>query len=378
MISGQFKPIEQMSTAIMNTPLHRRHFLRAAALTGVGGSVALLGHAQDSPKVGADLVTSDAQTAIDRGLEYLAAHQGVDGAFTDKNGGANVAVTALAGLALLAGGHLPGRGKYGQTVARAADYLLMKGASGTKVGYLQNTEGFLAHGAMYQHGFGSLFLAEMHGTFPDPEKGAKVRDMLEKAIALIVKAQNREGGWRYTPEPTDSDVSVTVAQLMALRAAKNAGIFVDKAVVDKCVEYIRACKLPDGSFMYQKGKHATSSPFPRSAAAIVGLYSAGIYEGEIIERGLKYLMRYLPTGGRNGNDVRPDHFFYGHYYAALAMWTAGGTYWNEWFPAIRKELLARRGASQVWEENYNGTAYGTAMACIILQLPNNYLPIMQK
>ena len=350
---------------------------RTATLAGAGGAGALLGHAQDAPKAGADLVTSDAQTAIDRGLEYLAAHQQPDGAFTDKNGGANVAVTALSGLALLAGGHLPGRGKYGAAVARAADYLLAKGGSATKVGYLQNTDAFLAHGAMYQHGFGSLFLAEMHGTFPDPDKGAKVRDMLEKAIALIVKAQNREGGWRYEPQPTDSDVSVTVAQLMALRAAKNAGIFVDKGVVDKCVEYIRGCKLPDGGFMYQKGKPATGSLFPRSAAAIVGLYSAGIYEGEIIEKGLKYLMRYLPTGIRNGGDVRPDHFFYGHYYAALAMWTAGGTYWNDWFPAIRKDLLGRRNGSNVWED-YNGTPYGTAMACIILQLPNNYLPIMQK
>ena len=30
-----------------------------------------------------------------------------------------------------------------------------------------------------------------------------------------------------------------------------------------------------------------------------------------------------------------------------------------------------------WED-FNGPAYATAMALIILQLPNNYLPIMQK
>ena len=361
----------------MNTP-HRRHFLRAAALSGLGGSMVLVGHAQDAPKIASDLVTSDAQSAIDRGLEYLATHQSSDGAFTDKNNGANVAATALAGLALLAGGQLPGRGKYGHVVARAADYVVARGGSGTRLGYLQNTEGFMAHGAMYQHGFGSLFLAEMHGTFPDPDKQAKVRDMLEKAVALIVKAQNREGGWRYEPTPTDADVSVTVAQLMALRAAKNAGIFIDKSAVDKCVAYIKGCKQPDGGFCYQKDRPGTGSVFPRSAAAIVGLYSAGIYDGEIIEKGLKYLMRFLPTGKRNPGAVRQDHYFYGHYYAALAMWTAGGSFWNEWFPAIRKELLANRGNGNIWDDNYHGTAYGTAMACIILQLPNNYLPIMQK
>ena len=33
------------------------------------------------------------------------------------------------------------------------------------------------------------------------------------------------------------------------------------------------------------------------------------------------------------------HYFYGHYYAAQAMWTAGGDYWAEWYPPIRDELL---------------------------------------
>jgi hypothetical protein len=62
------------------------------------------------------------------------------------------------------------------------------------------------------------------------------------------------------------------------------------------------------------------------------------------------------------------------------MWTAGGSYWAEWFPAIRDELLGvvRRIPNGVWSDSQNGPSYATAMACIILQLPNNYLPIMQK
>ncbi len=121
---------------------------------------------------------------------------------------------------------------------------------------MQNTDAFLQYGAMYQHGFGSLFLAEIHGTFPDPAKQAVVRDMLEKAISLTVKAQSRDGGWRYEPQPGESDVSVAVALLTALRAAKNAGIFIDKSVVDKCVEYIKGYRLLDGGFCYQKGRRA--------------------------------------------------------------------------------------------------------------------------
>lgn len=362
--------------------MNRRLFVRSAAALGLGSALTLVGHAQDAPRASDDLVTPDAQAAIDGGLAKLVTLQAGDGGFADRTGFGNVAVTGLAGLALLAGGYHPGKGKFGRAVARAADYVVSKG-NGARPGYLQNTDGFFSHGAMYQHGFGALFLAEVCGTSPSGEKQAKVRDMLEKAVALTVKSQNRDGGWRYDPQPTQADVSVSVAQLMALRAAKNAGVYVDKTVVDKTVEYIKGCRMTDGGYCYQKAQPGTGSLFPRSAAAVVGLFSAGIYEGhadykKYVEGGLKYLMRFLP-GQRVGNiaDLRQDHYWYGHYYAALAMWTAGRPYWPEWFPAIRGELLAKRTPAGGWDD-FNGTAYATAMACIILQLPNNYLPIMQK
>ena len=61
------------------------------------------------------------------------------------------------------------------------------------------------------------------------------------------------------------------------------------------------------------------------------------------------------------------------------MWTAGGEYWSQWFPAIRDELLGRANGG-IWNDNsqVNSQAYSTAMSLIILQLPNNYLPILQK
>lgn len=361
----------------------RRHFLRSVAALGTGSLATMVGHAAGTgdPTTSADdLVTPETQAAINRGLEYLSTAQSSDGSYSDRTGSGNVAVSALSGLALLAGGYQPGRGKLGRAVSRCVDYVVAQG-SRSKAGYLQNSDQFLAHAAMYQHGFGALFLSEVCGTLPDAARQRKVRDMLEKAVALTVQAQNNAGGWRYEPQPNNADVSVTVAQLMALRAAKNAGVFVDKSVVDKCVEYIKGCKMPDGGYCYQKGQPATGSLFPRSAAAIVGLFSAGIYDGDdhkkYVEPGLKYLMRYLPTGLARGFDVRQDHYFYGHYYGALAMWTAGGTYWNEWFPAIRNELLTRRNNQGIWED-FHGSVYATAMSCIILQLPNNYLPIMQK
>ncbi|MFO0936423.1 MAG: hypothetical protein U0798_07935 [Gemmataceae bacterium] len=95
---------------------------------------------------------------------------------------------------------------------------------------------------------------------------------------------------------------------------------------------------------------------------------------------MNYLIKFVP-GRRNGlgQEIRPEYYFYGQYYAALAMWTAGGNYWSEWFPAIRDELVSKSqgGGIGVWQD-FHGPAFATACACIILQLPNNYLPILQK
>lgn len=362
----------------MTRPATRRQFLRASAALGVGGGLALVGHADDATTAaGPDLVTAEAQAAVTKGLADLASNQARDGSYSDMQFG-NVAVTGLAGMALMAAGHQPGRGRYGAVVSKVVDYLLARGANSSPAGYLHNTDLRLSHSAMYQHGFGTLFLAEVYGMIPDAVRQRRVRDLLEKAVGVIRTSQNYEGGWRYEPSPSQADVSVTVAQLMALRAARNAGVYVPKSKVDKAVDYIKACQMPDGGFCYIKSQRSAGSGFARSAAAVVGLFSAGIYTGREVERGLQYLIRFLPGRRANVFDTRPEHYFYGHYYAALAMWTAGGNYWAEWFPAIRDELLARHRAGNNNWTDMHGIPYATAMACIILQLPNNYLPILQK
>jgi hypothetical protein len=356
--------------------MDRRAFLRAGLVGTGGAALALVAPAQSE----SEAITPEAQTIIDKSLAQLASQQGADGSFADtRTGLGNVAITGLAGLALMAAGHQPSRGRFGNVVSRAADYILKKGNQNSPVGYLNNADANMTHGSMYQHGFGALFLAEVYGMQPNPIKQKAIRMMLEKAIGMTRNSQNSEGGWRYEPKAVQlADVSVTVAQLMALRAAKNAGVAVPKSVVDKCVAYIKACQMPDGGFCYIKGQGGImGSAFARTAAAIVGLFSAGVYEGKEIDAGLRYMTRYTP-GRRTGFvESRPDHYFYGQYYAALAMWTAGGNYWAEWFPAIRDELISRYRSNNGWIDTH-GTNYGAAMACIILQLPNNYLPIMQK
>ena len=221
---------------------------------------------------------------------------------------------------------------------------------------------------MYGHGFATLYLAEVYGMSPRDE----LRDKLSRAVELIVRTQNDEGGWRYQPRPEDADLSVTICQVMALRAARNAGIFVPRETIDRCVDYVNRSQNPDGGFRYMLSPGP--SAFPRSAAGVVALYSAGIYEGREVERGLEYLGQFVP----NRNVLATDaHFFYGHYYAAQAMWQAGGPRWQRWYPAVRDVLVERQQPDGSWPDTIC-REYGTAMACIILQMPNNSVPIFQR
>jgi hypothetical protein len=201
-----------------------------------------------------------------------------------------------------------------------------------------------------------------------------VKEKLQKAVKLIQKTQNPEGGWRYQPVPYDADISVTITQIMGLRAARDAGIKVEKEVIDKAVNYVRRCQNPDGGFSYMASQGGGGgSGFPRSAAGVASLYYAGIFEGKDVEKGLAYLKQFAPAAGRNVQNE--GHYFYGHYYAVQAMFLAGGQYWAEWYPAIRDELIAKQDATNgCWQGDFSQD-YATAMALIILQMPNRYLPV---
>jgi hypothetical protein len=346
--------------------------LFAAASTATAPSAAL---AQDAPRSAtnnalADEMTPELNEAVDRGLAWLATRQQPDGSFLGGRFGKNVAIASVAALAFMADGHMPGRGEYGPVVERALDFVLSASAENGLIA------AEAAHGPMYGHGFATLFLGEIEGMTrggPDTRRAARLHEALIKAVRLIERTQNEEGGWRYNPVPYDADVSVTICQVMALRSARNAGLDVDSGVIDRAVEYVKRCQNPDGGFRYQGD--SGSSAWPRSAAGVAALFYAGIYEGDTIERGLDYLERVALPGS-----ARPSraHYFYGQYYGVQAAFLAGGDRWATWWPAVRGELLQTQEATGAWADSTVGPEYGTAMALIVLQMPKRYLPIFQK
>ena len=304
-----------------------------------------------------------ARTAIDRGLTRLAAMQSEDGSFGGGRYGRHVGITAIAGLALMADGNLPGRGDHGEAVRRALQFVL---ANANEAGLLAADT---SHGPMYGHGYAALFLGEAYGAGAGADD-TKVRATLIRAIRLIVDCQNDEGGWRYHPQPYDADLSVTITQIMALRSARNAGLSVPKETIDRAVSYVRRCQNPeDGGFRYML--RSGGSAYARSAAGVASLQYAGVYNDDAVRDGLAYL------AAAEGQAERGGHYHYGRYYAAQALFLAGGSHWSEGFPRMRDEMLERQQSDGSWTASH-GDAYGTAMSLIVLQMPNRLLPIFQR
>lgn len=314
------------------------------------------------------LITPVTEAAINAGLLWLAGHQEDDGSFgMTTRYRHNPGVAGLCGLALLASGSTPDRGPYGEAISRTVNYVV---SCARPSGYIVEADWSYYHGPMYGHGFATMFLAEVYGMSPRDE----VRDVLKRAVELIVSTQNEQGGWRYTPETREADISVTVCQAMALRAARNAGISVPKETIDRLVQYIERSQNADGGFRYRL-LETPESKFPRSAAALTALYTSGVSQSPIIDRGLDYLMQYVPGGPGSRNQ---EYYAYGQYYAVQATWHAGGKYWDVWYPAAREELLQLQLGDGSWSDPWIGNEYATAMALIVLQIPNNLLPIFER
>lgn len=250
-------------------------------------------------------VPPEVEAAIARGLEYLANSQRADGSWGSPRE-YTTAITSLSVLGYMACGHLPGRGHYGVQASRGVEYVLR---SARPSGYIA-----VGNSNMYNHGLSALLLAEVLGE----TQRRDVRDKLQKAIDLIVNTQNGRGGWRYQPRIADDDISVTVMQVMALRAARNVGIDVPAETIERAVSYVKTCANEDGGFAYTPGGN---SGFSRTGAGVCSLQVCGHYDAPQVAPGLNYLLAHK-------DDQSIGFYFYGLYYSSYGMYQAGGHYWD--------------------------------------------------
>ena len=320
--------------------------------------------------------------AIGRALGYLRTQQKNDGSITDS-GNAH-AMTALSVMALSAvGNQATDPTPEGETLRKALDYLLANER--------QRDNGYFGGDGsrMYGHGIVTLTMAELLDMGVSPEQDARIRQRLRKGVDLILWAQDRKernnerefGGWRYEPDSRDSDLSVTIWQLMALRAAKNAGLDVPREAIEKAVQYLRKCYKADtkgkervgGACGYQPGNNQS---YAAGAAGLLALQVCGLYESDEVQGSADWLKaKKLEWDGR--------YFLYGTYYYAQGMYQKGGEYATHARREVEAILLAKQKDDGSWraqhgEEHNAGSVYGTSMAVLSLCVKYHYLPIYQR
>jgi hypothetical protein len=290
--------------------------------------------------------------------EWLKRRQKADGSFLRGQGTGG---TSLSILALMVSGSVPGCGPYGEEVAKGVNYLISQAQPSGLIAD-SNSKG----GVMYHHALSTLCLAEVWGMSVRKD----IKPVLERAVRLIIRCQNKKGGWRYDPKPKDSDISVTVMQIVALRAAQNAGISVPQHTIDDAVKYVKNChNKKEKGFGYNAGGSANIA---RTAAGVISLQLCGEYHCDEVKTGCEYLSENLDK-----KEVK--HFYYAHYYAMQAMYQSRrGQDWTNWYFKAVKQIMDRQSKSGSSIGGYSWLVYANGMAILAVGLPYRYLPIYQR
>lgn len=347
-------------------PSLRKLTLRLAAC--VIASLSLCGNVASTSAAAVDEVKLD--RAVERGLDWLAARQSTQGHWTANDGNYPTAMTALAGMAFLCEGSTTTQGKYAKNIRLAVDYLTSRSRRNGLIGDPSSDDRYT-----YGHGYSMMFLSQVLGEEEDVERREELIEVLTKAVRFTGEAQTDAGGWGYVSAKDGSNFdegSTTITQVQGLRGCRNAGIPVPDKIIDKAVEYIRKCTLPDVGVQYSSqgggGRPAIT------AAAIACLFNAGEYDSEYVPKLLDYCKKNLSNIQNEGF----GHWHYAHYYYAQVCYREGDKVWDGYREKIFARLVSEAASDGSWSQGYIGAVYTTAVNLTILQLEQNALPIYQR
>jgi hypothetical protein len=321
--------------------------------------------------------SEETERAVALALEWLARHQADDGRWDSRRyddgcgrcAGASteqvdIATTGLALLGFFGTSHTHDRpGPYQETVLNGLAWLL---AQQSGDGSLMGVE------SMYSHGIATIALAEAYGLTRDPE----LRDPLERAVMFIVASRNRAiGGWRYAPGQV-GDTSVLGWQIMALKAARQAGIPVPQRGFEEARKWLGlvASRRRPGLYAYQP-RHPVS-PAMTAEATFVNQLIGARPEDTGRRSSIAYVLDHPPRW-----DTDAATYFW--YYATLAMYQHQGPAWEQWNERVKDELLAHQlqdgreaGSWPVADQwsRVGGRVYQTAICTLTLEVYYRYLP----
>ena len=382
----------------------RREALLAGA-AGLGG-LALLGLGASRNRAGADEVPAEFQPCISKGLDWLAKTQSKDGHWEAFGGQYPLTMTGLSGMAMLMEGSTLREGKYKDYIRRAVDWLMARSQPNGMIGN-PNIPGEAGR-YMYGHGYSLLFLSCIYGEEEEGERRKKLEDMLTRAAKFTHDAQTERestrykdpktgkplklGGWGYVSAKEGNNFdegSVTITQVQALRAARDAGIAVPPDAIPWAVNYLQESTNDQGGVIYSLagGGGGEGRPALTSAAISCG-FSAGDYNSPLVKKWLQFARAAVQPVG----DIRfGQHDEYTHYYFAQAIYKLGEDGWAKLFgsdkdalkwstyrAATFPKLKAQQSSDGSWQGGQVGPAFITAVHLGILQLDNACLPIFQR
>lgn len=355
----------------------RRHFLRSTLATGLAAAgLASQGVA------GGRLIASSAllangsgrnpkwESATRRGLDYLARTQSSRGQWNTPP--YPVAVSALAGLALLCSGSTVTQGPYAKQLSRTTDFLLGQSRKNGLIGDPDNDQRYT-----YGHGFSMLFLSQVLGEEGLQDRRDDLVDVLNRAVSFCGRAQTPAGGWGYVSAKDGQDYdegSTTITQVQGLRGCRNAGIAVPGEIIESAKRYIYKCQNSDGGISYSSQQMGSSRP-AITAASLAALYNAGDYESKKVPEMLSYSRKELYDIKRV--DDAFGHWHYTYLYYSQVVYRQGD---EEWLP-FRDRLYSQIEGMQTADGSWDGQIhdiYISACNLIMLQLDLGYLPIFQR
>jgi prenyltransferase beta subunit len=288
-----------------------------------------------------------------KGMDFLARTQAPAGNWPDESHGTEQAITSLAVVSLLAHGDDPNFGPYSTVIHRALDYVLKQQDSET--GYIGPS--------MYNHGFSTLALAESYGAVDDNRLGPA----LQKAVRLILGAQQQNNfkAWRYSPDSRDADTTVSGAQMVALLAARNAGIPVPEKAIQDGIRFFLSCQTVEGGFGYISPVAPNAT---RSAIGSLVLALAKEKDSVAFKEAFQFLKESQP------DNQYPQYF---RYYASQAIFQGSSDLWQTWNRDNINSLRATQSAEGNWDGQF-GTTFTTSATLLSLALNYRYLPIYER
>jgi hypothetical protein len=311
---------------------------------------------------------------VQKGLDYLARQQFEDGHWEDDGGNHPVAMTGMAGLALLverAGvidldkqieGMAP-EVKHTANIRKATDWLMAQSRAG-RHGLIFSDHPSETSRYMQGHGLATLFLAGVCANETDEARRKKLTEVLARAVAYIADAQSTQGGWYDTSRVEGHDfatVQATAIQVQALQAAQNAGIPISLE------------SLGAGAGYLQSLRERVIGPTDAAAAALACLEQRGLWWGVKTPDGFEEIRTKIPNAG----DVQFGRDELTHYYSAQAKHNIGNDDWIAYLGTMTDRLRDVQNKDGSWPAGDGigtGRVYSTAIWCIVLQLGNESHP----